>query len=87
MKFELKTDNDQFSKPLISSFLVLLIITFLIILYRISSNLAVISKYYEINYICRMLPLNKSKENFKRLSILTNQTNKQKIWDLCREIL
>ena len=86
MKFELKTENDSFSKSLFSSFLIFLIIVFLLILYSLSKSLGVISKQYEINYLCRSLQINKSSDNFKRLSRLTNQTNKQNVRDFCREI-
>ena len=87
MKFEVKTQNDNIWK---SSFAVLLSIAFLsfiVVLSNISIKLGSISRYYEINYICNLLTIEKSSLNFKKLSNLTNQNNKQKMWDLCREIV
>ena len=86
MKFELKTEKDYFLKPFFSSFFILTIVFFLIFLYSLSTKLAVISKHYEINYLCKLLLVDNSPSNFKRISRLTNQTSKQKIWDLCKEI-
>ena len=86
MKFEIKTDQNRFSDKLSFSF-ALSIITFLAILItNISLNINKISKYYEINYLCRLIIVDKSQGNFKKLSKLTNQIKKQKIWDICREI-
>ncbi len=87
MKFEVKTQNDDLLK---SSFSVLLSIAFLssiVILSNISIKLGAISRNYEINYFCNLLVIEKSSSNFKKLSKLTNQKNKQKMWDLCREIV
>ena len=87
MKFEVKTQTDNLWK---SSFPILISIAFLssiVILYNISIKLGGISRYYEINYLCNLLSIEKSSLNFKKLSKLTNQNNKQKMWDLCREIV
>ena len=87
MKFEVKTQNDDLLK---SSFSVLLSIAFLssiVILSSISIKLGAISRNYEINYFCNLLVIEKSSLNFKKLSKLTNQNSKQKMWDLCREIV
>ena len=86
MKFEVKTQNEDFWK---SSFSVLLSIAFvssIVILSNISIKLGAISKHYEINYLCNLLTIEKSSLNFKRLAKLTKQNTKQKMWDLCREI-
>ena len=85
MKFELKTENEQVAKPLFSGFLILFIITLIIFLYNISTKLGAISRHYEIDYLCKILIIDKSSNKFKRLSKISNQTSKQKIWDLCRE--
>ena len=87
MKFEVKTHNDDLSKTSFSIFLSLLLLSFLIILSNISIKLGTISRYDEINYLCKLLTIEKSSMNFKKLSKLTNQTSRQKIWDLCREIV
>ena len=87
MRFEVKTQNDDFSKTSFSFYLAFVLLSFIIILGNISIKLGTISKHYEINYFCRLLIIEKSSSNFKKLSKLTKQTSKQKIWDLCREIV
>ena len=87
MKFEVKTQNDD---PLKSSFSVLVSIalfSFIVVLSNISIKLGAISRHYEIKYLCKLLTLDKSPLNFKKLSKLTNLNTKQKMWYLCREIL
>ena len=85
MRFEIKTDQNRFSYKLSLSF-ALSILTFLsILLTNISLNISKLSRYYEIDYLCRLILVDKSQSNFKKLSKLTKQLNKQKIWDFCRE--
>ena len=85
MRFEIKTDQKRFSDK-ISLSLAISIITFLAIhLTSISLNINKLTSYYEINYLCRLILVDKSDGNFKRLSKLTKQLKKQKIWDFCRE--
>ncbi len=86
MKLEVKTQNDDFTKSSFSFFLSFVILSFIILFANLSIKLGTISRYYEINYLCKLLTIDKSSNNFKKLSKLTNQTSKQKIWDLCREI-
>ena len=87
MKFELKTENDNLSKSSIVFSLSFVILTLIIILANISFKLGAISRSYEINYLCRLILIEKTSTNFNKLSKLTNQTTKQKMWDLCREIV
>ena len=87
MKFEVKTQNDERSKLTISTFLSFAFISLIIILSNISIKLGTISRFYEINYLCKLLTIEKSSFNFKNLSKLTNQSSKQKMWDLCREVV
>ena len=87
MKFEVKTQNDDLRKPSFSILLAFALLSFIVILSNISIKLGTISRYYEINYLCNILTIEKSSLNFKKLSKLTNQNTKQKMWDLCREIL
>ena len=87
MKFEVKTENDEFSKSSVALCITFVLISFILILANISIKLGVISRNYEINYLCKLLLIEKSSSNFNKLSKLTNQTTKQKMWDLCREIL
>ena len=84
MKFEVKTHNDDYSKPFVSLFFSLALISLLIILSNITIKLGPISRHYEINYLCKLLIGEKSSLNFKKLSKLTNQTSKQKIWEICK---
>ena len=87
MKFELQTDNEYFSKAFVSFFLSLMAISLIIVISDIALKLGSISRFNEINYRCRLLTVDKSPSNFKKLSKLSKQINKQKIWDLCREII
>ena len=87
MKFEVKTQNDDPFKSSFSFLLFTALLSFIVILSNISIKLGAISRHYEINYLCNLLTIEKSSLNFKKLSKLTNQNNKQKMWDLCREIV
>ena len=87
MKFEVITQKDSNSKSFGTVFFISGIISTLIILSNISIKLGRISRYFEINYLCKTLMIEKSSSNFKKLSNLTNQTNKFKVWEFCREIV
>ena len=87
MKLELKTENDYFSKDFLSVFFTFISIFLIILISNVSLKLGVISRHYEINYLCRLLTVDKSSSNFKKLSKLLNQNSKQKVWDSCREII
>ena len=86
MKFEIKTDQNRFSDKLSLSFSLSIVTFFVFLFTNILLNINKISKYYEINYLCRLIIVDKTQGNFKKLSKLTNQTNKQRIWDFCREL-
>tara|TARA_Y100000589_G_scaffold209323_1_gene197404 strand:+ start:181 stop:447 length:267 start_codon:yes stop_codon:yes gene_type:complete len=85
MRFEIKTDHNRFSDKLSLSFGISIITFFAILLTNISLNINKLTNYYEINYLCRLILVEKSQSNFKKLSKLTKQLKKQKIWDFCRE--
>ena len=85
MKFEIKTDQNRFSDRLSLSLAISIITFFAVLLTNISFNLNKLTSYYEINYLCRLILVDKSQSNFKKLSQLTKQFKKQKIWDFCRE--
>ena len=87
MKFEVKTQNDDLWKSSFSVLLSIALFSFIVVLSNISIKLGSISRQYEIKYLCNLLIIEKSSLNFKKLSKLTNQTSKQKMWDLCREII
>ena len=85
MRFEVKTDQNRFSdkKSFLFSISNLVLLSFLLL--NISFNLNKLSRFYEINYLCNLLLVDKSPTNFSKLSRLTNKLNKQKIWEFCRE--
>jgi len=87
MKFELKTENENYSKSFSQFFVMVFFLTLIIILCDVALKLGIISRNYKIEYNCRLLSVEKSKTNFKKLSRLSNLKSKQKIWDLCREVI
>jgi len=87
MKFELKTENEKYSKSFSYIFKIFSILALIIIFCDVAIKLGIISRHYQIEYNCRLLPLEKSKSNFKKLSRLFNLKSKQKIWDFCREVV
>ena len=86
MKFEVKTQNDDIPKSYTTFFLTFVIISFIIILSNISIKLGMISRYYNINYQCKLLLGEKSSSHFRKLSKSTKIKSKQKMVDLCREL-
>ena len=87
MKFELKTENEKYSKSFSQFFSIVLIVTLIIIFCDGALKLRIISRHYEIDYNCRLLSVEKSTTKFKKLSRLSNLKSKQRIWEFCREIL
>ena len=87
MRFELKTDNDNYSKLFTHFLFISFIFTFIIILCNVVIKIGIISRHYQIEYNCKLLSVDKSKPNFKKLSRLSNLKSKQRIWEFCREIV
>ena len=87
MRFELKTENDNYSKLFTHFLAISFIFTLIIILCNVAIKLGIISRHYQIEYNCKLLSVEKSKPNFKKLSRLSNLKSKQRIWDFCREIV
>ena len=87
MKFELKTENENYSKSISYFFGLVFIISLIIILGDVSIKLGIISRHYQIEYNCRLLSFEKSSTNFKKLSMLSNLKSKQRIWEYCREVV
>ena len=87
MKFELKTENDYYLKSFSYFFCIVFIFALIIILCDIGFKLGIISRHYSIDYNCRLLTLEKSTTNFKKLSRLSNLKSKQRIWEFCREVV
>ena len=87
MKFELKTENDNYSM-LFSNFLIKISIFALIfILCDVAIKLGIISRHFQIEYSCRILSVEKSSTKFTELSRLSNLKSKQQIWEFCRDVI
>ena len=87
MKFELKTENENYPKSFSEFFKIFFILAFIIILCDIALKLGIISRHYQIEYNCRLFSVEKSKTNFKKLSSISNMKSKQRIWEFCREFV
>ena len=87
MRFELKTENENYSKLFLHFLSILFIFTLIIILSNVAIKLGIISRHYQIEYNCKLLSVEKSKPNFNKLSRLSNLKSKQRILDFCREIV
>ena len=87
MKFELKTDNENYSKAFSYVFKIVLILSLIIIFCDVALKLRVISRHFQIEHNCRLLSVEKSKSNFRKLSRISKLKSKQKIRDFCREVI
>ena len=87
MKFELKTENENYSKSFSKFFGIVFIFTLIIIFSDCALKLGIISRNYEIDYYCRLLSVEKTKTHFKKVSRISNLKSKQQIWDFCREVI
>ena len=84
MKFELKTENDDYKKLFANFIKAIFSIALIIIFCDVALKLGLISRNYEIEYNCKILVLEKSTTNFKKLYKLSKIKSKQKIWEFCR---
>jgi len=87
MKFELKTEKENYSKSFSLFFGIVFFITLIIILCDVAIKLGIISRNHKIEYNCRLLSVEKSKSQFKKLSRLSDLKSKQQIWEFCREFI
>ena len=87
MKFELKTENENYSKSITQFLSIVFLITLIIILCDVAFKLGIISRNHKIDYNCRLLSVEKSKPQFKKLSRLSDLKSKQQIWEFCREVI
>ena len=87
MKLELKTENDNDTKSFRYVFITSLVIFLTVILCDVALKLGNISRYYQLNHFCRLLIVEQSSSNFRRVSKLYNLKSKQKIWEFCREVV
>jgi len=86
MKFELKTENDNYSKSFSQFFGIVFFLSLIIIFCDVALKLGIISRNHRIEYNCRLLSVEKSKPHFKKLSMLSNLKSKQQIWKFCSEV-
>ena len=87
MKLELKTENDNYLKLFLQFFGIVFFLTLIVILCDVALKLGIISRNHQIEYNCRLLSVEKSKPQFKKLSRLSNLKSKQQIWEFCREVI
>ena len=87
MKFELKTENENYLKSFSQFFGIFFFITLIIILCDVALKLEIISRNHKIEHNCRLLSVEKSKPHFKKISKLSNLNSKQQIWEFCREVI
>ena len=87
MKFELKTENENYSKSLSKILSRIFILVLTIIFCDVALKLRIISRNFQIENGCRLLSVEKSTSNFKKLSRLSDLKSKQKIWEFCREFV
>ena len=87
MKFELKTEKENYSKSILHFFGIIFFLSLIIILCDVAFKLGIISRNHQIEYNCRLLSVEKSKPQFKNLSRLSNLKSKQQIWEFCREVI
>ena len=87
MKFELKTEKENYSKSFLQFFGIFFFLAFIIIFCDVALKLGIISRNHKIDYNCRLLSVRKSKTHFKKLSRLSNLKSKQQIWKFCSEVI
>ena len=87
MKFELKTENENYSKSFSHVLGIFFILALIIPLCDIALKLGIISRHYQVYYNCRLLSVEKSKTNFHKVSRVSKLKSKQRIWEFCREVL
>ena len=87
MKLEFKTENKNYSKSFSNALRIVFFISLIIIFSDISLKLGIITRQYKVDFNCRLLSIEKSKSNFKKLSRLTNLKSKQRIWEFCKDVL
>ena len=87
MKFELKTENEKYSKSFSQVLGIVFLLAVIIPICDIALKLGIISRHYQVDYNCRRLSVEKSKTNFHKLSRISKLKSKQGIWEFCREVL
>ena len=86
MKFELKTENENYSKSFSVVFRIMFFFFLIILFSDFSHKLRIISRHFQIEYNCKLLSVEKSAYNFKKISNISKLKSKQRIWEFCREV-
>ena len=87
MKFELKTENQNFLNSFLNFFKTISSLALIIIFCDVALKLGIISSHYQIIFNCSVISVDKSKPMYKNLSKLINIKSKQRIWEFCREVV
>ena len=87
MKFEVKTENENYLKSFSYFLGIFFALALIITLCDIALKLRIISTNYQVESNCRLLSVEKSSSNFKNLSRLSNLKSKQRIWEFCKEVI
>ena len=87
MKFELKTENQNYSKSFLHIFMTVAVLAIIISFCDALLKLGIISRHYQIEYNCSYLSIKKTKSTFKKISKLTNLKSKQRILEFCKEFV
>ena len=87
MKFELKTENENYSKSFSQVLGIFFILALIIPICDIALKLGIISRHYQVVYNCRILSVEKSKTNLYKLSRVFKLKSKQRIWEFCRVVV
>ena len=87
MKFELKTEKENYSKSFSQFIGIVFFLTLIIIFFDVALKLGSISRSHKIEFNCRLLSVEKSKPHFEKLFRLSNLKSKQQIWEFCREVI
>ena len=87
MKFELKTEKENYSKSFLQFFVIFFFLALIIILCDVALKLGIISRNQKVEYNCRLLSVEKSKLHFKKLYRLSNLKSKKQIWEFCSEVI
>ena len=86
MKFELKTENKNYLETFSDALRIICTLSLIIIFCDALLKLRIISRNYQIEYYCRLLSVEKTPSNFKKLSSFSNLKSKQRIWEFCKEV-
>ncbi len=87
MKFELKTENENYFKSFEYFFRTIFSLAIIIFFCDIALKIGIISRHYQIKYHCSLLSVEKTTSHFKKLSKISKLKSKQSIWEFCREIV